>query len=69
MISYRGEEQAVQFFGSDVPQADEAMIQGSINTLEFDLTAGIRRSIALSPRALPSLKATESWRNWPWPIW
>ena len=56
MISYRGEEQAVQFFGSDVPQADEAMIQGSINTLEFDLTAGIRRSIAFEPKSIAILE-------------
>lgn len=55
MISYRGEEQAVQFFGSDVPQADESMIQGSINTLEFDLTAGIRRSIAFEPKSIAIL--------------
>ena len=56
MISYRGEEQAVQFFGSDVPQADEAMIQGSINTLEFDLTAGIRRRIAFEPKSIAILE-------------
>ena len=56
MISYRGEEQAVQFFGSDVPQADAAMIQGSINTLEFDLTAGIRRSIAFEPKSIAILE-------------
>ena len=32
------------------------MIQGSINTLEFDLTAGIRRSIAFEPKSIAILE-------------
>ncbi|MEC7950138.1 MAG: Gldg family protein, partial [Bacteroidota bacterium] len=44
MISFRGEEEPVQFFGSDLPQADQAMIQGSINTLEFNISSGLKRS-------------------------
>lgn len=56
MISFRGEEEPVQFFGSDIPQADQAMIQGSINTLEFNLTSGIRRSTAFEPKAIAILE-------------
>ena len=56
MISYRGEEEPVQFFGSDIPQADQAMIQGSINTLEFNLTSGIRQSTAFEPKAIAILE-------------
>lgn len=56
MISYRGEESPVQFFGSDIPQADQAMIQGSINTLEFNLASGIRQSTAFEPKAIAILE-------------
>ena len=56
MISYRGEEYPVQFFGSDVPQADQAMIQGSINTLEFNLASGIRNSTAFESKAIAILE-------------
>jgi len=56
MISYRGEELPVQFFGSDIPQADQAMIQGSINTLEFNLASGIRQSTAFEPKAIAILE-------------
>jgi len=56
MVSYRGEERPVQFFASEVPAADEAMIQGSINALEYQLTAGIRRSTALEPRRIAILE-------------
>ena len=56
MISFRGEETPVQFFGSEVPQADQAMIQGSINTLEFNLSAGIRRSTAFEPKSIAILE-------------
>jgi len=56
MISFRGEEEPVQFFGSDIPQADQAMIQGSINTLEFNLTSGIRRSTAFESKAIAILE-------------
>lgn len=56
MISFRGEETPVQFFGSEVPQADQAMIQGSINTLEFNISAGIRRSTAFEPKSIAILE-------------
>ena len=56
MIAYRGEEEPVQFFGSDVPQADQAMIQGSINTLEFNLAAGIRQSTAFERKSIAILE-------------
>ena len=56
MISYRGEETPVQFFGSEIPQADEAMIQGSINTLEFNLASGIRKSTAFEPKSIAILE-------------
>jgi ABC-2 type transport system permease protein len=56
MISFRGEEEPVQFFGSDLPQADQAMIQGSINTLEFNLSAGIKRSTSFEPKSIAILE-------------
>ena len=56
MISFRGEENAVQFFGSEIPQADQAMIQGSINTLEFNLASGIRNSTAFESKSIAILE-------------
>ena len=56
MISFRGEEEPVQFFGSDLPQADQAMIQGSINTLEFNLSSGIKRSTSFEPKSIAILE-------------
>ena len=69
MVAYRGEESPIQFFGSEVPQADEAMIQGSINTMEYQLAAGIRKARRLSPRASPSSKVMVNWKIWPSRIW
>ena len=56
MVAYRGEEQPVQFFGSDIPQADQAMIQGSINAMEFEVASGIRRSTAFEPKKIAILE-------------
>ena len=56
MISFRGEENPVQFFGSEIPQADQAMIQGSINTLEFNLASGIRNSTAFESESIAILE-------------
>ena len=56
MISFRGEENPVQFFGSEIPQADQAMIQGSINTLEFNLASGIRNSTAFESKSIAILE-------------
>lgn len=56
MISFRGVEKPVQFFASELPQADEAMIQGSVNTLEFNLASGIRRSTAIEPKSIAVLE-------------
>ena len=56
MISYRGEERPVQFFSSDIPQADQTMIQGSVNTLEFNVTSGIKRSTAFEPKSVAILE-------------
>ena len=43
MISYRNRKETVQFFKSDMPEPTEAMIQGSINSIEFELISAIRR--------------------------
>ena len=56
MVSYRGEESPIQFFGSEVPQADEAMIQGSINTMEYQLAAGIRKGTSFEPKSIAILE-------------
>ena len=52
----QGEEEPVQFFGSDLPQADQAMIQGSINTLEFNISSGIKRSTSFEPKSIAILE-------------
>ena len=56
MVSYRGEETPVQFFSSELPQADEAMIQGSINALEYQLISGIHRSTSFEPKRIAILE-------------
>lgn len=44
LISFRGREVPVQFFRSDMPAPSDEMIQGSINTVEFELVTGLRRA-------------------------
>jgi len=44
LVSYRGREVPVQFFRSESPAPSDAMIQGSINTVEFELVTGLRRA-------------------------
>ncbi len=43
IVSYRNKKETVQFFKSDVPEPTEKMIQGSINTIEFELVSAMRR--------------------------
>ena len=47
LISYRGKTEPVQFFRSEIPEPTETMIQGSINSLEYELTRSMRKLIAL----------------------
>lgn len=47
LISYRGKTEPVQFFRSEIPEPTESMIQGSINSLEYELTRAIRKLIAM----------------------
>lgn len=46
LVSYRGKTEPVQFFRSEVPEPTEVMIQGSINTLEYELTRAVRKLIS-----------------------
>ena len=43
LISCKGQEVPVQFFKSDTPQPTDAMIQGSINSIEYELTSALRK--------------------------
>ena len=45
------------------------MIQGSINTLEFNISSGIKRSTSFEPKSIAILEGTANWRIWPWRIW
>lgn len=46
LITCGNKEVPVQFFMSESPQPTDAMIQGSINSLEYQLTSGLKRSIS-----------------------
>lgn len=48
LISYRNRTESVQFFKSDIPEPTESMIQGSINTIEYELSSAIRRLLRLN---------------------
>ena len=43
LVTYRNETEPVQFFRSEMPEPTELMIQGSINSLEYELTRAIRK--------------------------
>lgn len=45
LITCGNKEVPVQFFMSETPQPTDAMIQGSINSLEYQLTSGLKRAI------------------------
>jgi ABC-2 type transport system permease protein len=43
LISSGGKEVSVQFFRSETPQPTEEMIQGSINSIEYEIASSLRR--------------------------
>ncbi len=43
LVTYRNKTEPVQFFRSEIPEPTELMIQGSINSLEYELTRAIRK--------------------------
>lgn len=43
LVSFRNNTVPVQFFKSEIPEPTDAMIQGSINSLEYELTSAIRK--------------------------
>ncbi len=43
IVTVRNRMETVQFFKSDMPEPTESMIQGSINSIEFELVSAIRR--------------------------
>lgn len=49
ILTYRGKKEIIQFFKSAVPEPTDAMIQGSINAIEYELTSGIRKLIRSEP--------------------
>lgn len=49
ILSYRGKKEVVQFFKSDIPEPTDVMIQGSINSIEYELTSGIRKLTRIEP--------------------
>ncbi|MEC8634284.1 MAG: gliding motility-associated ABC transporter substrate-binding protein GldG, partial [Bacteroidota bacterium] len=46
LISYQGKTEPVQFFRSEIPEPTESMIQGSINSLEYEVSRAMRKLIA-----------------------
>lgn len=46
LITCGNKEVPVQFFMSETPQPTDAMIQGSINSLEYQLTSGLNRALS-----------------------
>ena len=46
LISYQGKTEPVQFFRSEMPEPTESMIQGSINSLEYELSRAVRKLVA-----------------------
>lgn len=47
ILNHKGQEIPIQFFRSESPQPTEAMIQGSINAIEFELATALRRASRL----------------------
>jgi ABC-2 type transport system permease protein len=45
LVSINGKEVPVQFFMSETPQPTDAMIQGSINSVEYQLLSAINRAL------------------------
>ncbi len=45
LISCNGKDVPVQFFMSDTPQPTDAMIQGSINSIEYQLSSALNRAL------------------------
>lgn len=43
LINYRNEQEVVQFFKSESPEPTDMMIQGSINSIEYELSQAIRK--------------------------
>jgi ABC-2 type transport system permease protein len=43
IVTFKNRKETVQFFKSDIPEPTETMIQGSINSIEFELISAIRR--------------------------
>ena len=46
LISCNGKDVPVQFFMSDTPQPTDAMIQGSINSIEYQLASSLNRALS-----------------------
>lgn len=44
MLNFQGESIPIQFFKSDMPEPTESMMQGSINSIEFELVSALRRA-------------------------
>jgi ABC-2 type transport system permease protein len=45
LITCNGKEIPVQFFSSEIPEPSDLMIQGSINSIEYQISSSIRRSL------------------------
>lgn len=43
LVTYQNKTEPVQFFRSEVPEPTDRMIQGSINSIEYELTRAIRK--------------------------
>lgn len=52
IISCKGKDIPVQFFMSDTPQPTDAMIQGSINAIEYQLASALTRALELDRKQI-----------------
>lgn len=56
MLSFAGGDQPIQFFKSDNPAPDQAMINASINNLEFELASNLRAAMRRETPAIGILE-------------
>jgi ABC-2 type transport system permease protein len=56
IIEYRGQEVPVQFFKSDMPEQTDAMINSSVNNLEYELASNLRRALKSEKQAVAILQ-------------
>jgi ABC-2 type transport system permease protein len=52
LVSCNGKEVPIQFFMSDSPQPTDAMIQGSINSVEYQISSALNRALTIEKKQI-----------------